>query len=55
MHKLLVIERLSLMLREMDTSVLEVINFMQYQRHCFMYYYVLRLKKMRPSWCCVLC
>ena len=29
------IEKLSLMLRKMDASVLGVINFMQCQRHCF--------------------
>ena len=34
-RKLLFIERLSLMLRKMDTSVLRVINFMWFQRHCF--------------------
>ena len=34
-RKLLVIERLSLMLRKVDTSVLGVINFMWFQRHCF--------------------
>ena len=34
-RKLVVIERLSLMLRKVDTSVLGVINFMWSQRHCF--------------------
>ena len=33
--QLLVIERLSLMLRKVDTSVLGVMNFMWFQRHCF--------------------
>ena len=33
--KLLVIERLSLMLRKVDTSVLGVINFTWFQRHRF--------------------
>ena len=34
-RKLLVIKRLSLMLRKVDTSILGVINFMWFQRHCF--------------------
>ena len=34
-RKLLVIKKLSLILRKVDTSVMGVINFMWFQRHCF--------------------